>query len=205
MTDSHPTDEPLIRPTSIGTAMVRLTQVEGALRGGKAPALSNSHPLADGLRAAHAMLLGALTGGDRALAQQALKSAQEQLATIYAACQSLEGEQAQSTCRALGFPAAGTALSAVDVASVVVTFAKPKKQVVTSIAFEDAPGATGYWLHEITDLPNDEEIQDALLSGKTPLFPRVRLPIGRHRLLLESRNLDEHVLSEEFVIEVPDL
>jgi hypothetical protein len=115
--------------------------------------------------------------------------------------------------QALGFPTGVQlsdpfALAAPDEKSVVATFTLNGKQVLTSLAFERAPGATAYWLHVVRTWEEDGEtqrIEDPILESPAPLFARVRLPLGPQVLRLKSRNPSASRLSEEFTIEVPDL
>lgn len=203
------TDEPLIRPVSPGSALVRLSQVYGALH--RSPDLAATVPAdaATRLQQRRDALLRALESGDYAAVAGALHEAQDTLHQLYRALADSPAQpesQAKATLyTALGFPdPQEPSLQPVDVRSVVATHSLAHHQVVTALAFAPAPGATAYWVHEIRAI-NDEPVQDALLESGAPVFTRIRLPIGPHLLRLESRNASTSVFSEAFTIEVPDL
>ncbi len=100
-------------------------------------------------------------------------------------------------------------VATVDTTTVVATHYKPLKQIFTTISFEEAHGATAYWLFEIRSLSNapkgEDEAVDAILENYAPYFSRVRLPVGKHRLVIESRNPSKSTRTEEFELEVPAL
>ena len=95
-------------------------------------------------------------------------------------------------------------MAPVDVSSVVLTHFKPRKQVFTTLAFDEAHGATAYWLYEVKQVAGEPYVE-AILENWAPQFTRVRMPVGPHRLFIESRDASYFVHSPEFEIEVPQL
>jgi len=95
-------------------------------------------------------------------------------------------------------------VQAAAAASVIATYSCPQRQVMTALSFEHAPGAVGYWLREIR-LIAGEEVEDHLVESDGPVFRRVRLSVGPHRLRIESRDASHIALSDEFQIEVPNV
>jgi len=195
--------EPLIAPVSPGAALARLAQVTGALE--RHPAFAQALP-ADAiaqLQGARDALLRALEADEAISIVTALGAAQDQLCRLYQ--QLIAAAVEPAFYAALHFPdPAQAVLQAIDTGTIIATFSMPAAQVLTSIAFLDAPGATAYWLHELRVI-NGEIAQDAMLESYTPLFPRVRLPCGTHVFRIESRNPSCSVFSDEFTIEVPVL
>ena len=97
-----------------------------------------------------------------------------------------------------------TKLLPVDISTVVATHFKPVKQVFSTITFREAHGATAYWLHQVSRVDGEDYI-DAVVENYAPYFSRVRLPVGTHRLIIESRNTSYSIHSEMFEFEVPAL
>ncbi len=205
--DPYLTDESTITPPTPAAALLRLVQLEGSLRRNqdKANLVPN---IGQDLASAYSALQEAIANGD--FLGTTLKNAQKAIQDIYNAVitSELEDEAKNELILALGFPDLGrtneTWVQSVDVASVVATHFKPKKQVFTTLAFNEAHGATAYWLHEIRVVDGDD-IWDAIVENWAPVFPRVRMPVGKHRLVIESRNTSYAVMSEEFELEVPAL
>jgi hypothetical protein len=199
-------DEPLIVPFSPGEALVRLAQVRGAVASDEELA-SQTH-IVSTLHEVHAHLISALADGDAALTARAFANAQDALQLLYR-----EVENDAARAQALGFPAKeqladAFAIAPPDEKTVLTTFTLGGKQVLTSVAFARAAGATAYWLHVVRYWEEDGEtqrIEDPILESPVPLFPRVRLPVGKQTLRLKSRNPSVSALSPEFTIEVPAL
>jgi hypothetical protein len=205
--DPYLTDESTITPPTPAAALFRLKQLEGSLRRNLDKA--NLVPInGQDLALAVDSLQEAVSNGD--LLGTAFKNAQKSIQDVYNAVitSTLEADAKNELVVALGFPDLNrtdqTWVQQVDVASVVATHFKPKKQVFTTLAFNEAHGATAYWLHEIRVVDGDD-IMDAILENWAPVFPRVRMPVGKHRLVIESRNTSYAVMSEEFELEVPAL
>lgn len=209
--DPFKSDESTITPPSPGAALVRLSQVIGALH--RSP-YSNSVPengesLARPLINARESLYKAIESGENVGTpfSDAQKSLQELFAHIIAKHAADADAQAQALLN-LGFPdprlLAQARVAAVEVATVVATHFKPVKQVFTTLAFDEAHGATAYWLHE-KKFVGDEPYVDAVIENWAPQFTRIRMPIGPHRLFIESRDASYFVHSKEFEIEVPTL
>jgi hypothetical protein len=205
------TDEPSITPPSPGDALVRLIQIEGSLQGlnGKANAVPievNHAKTAVG--AAKDGLISVLaTGGD---AGPALLAAQNCIREIYAAVVASAENPADATeiFLDLGFPdpsrTLDTWVKTVDLSTVTVTHFKPERQVMTTIAFQHAFGAEAYWLRRIIFFA-DQEVEENVVENFAPIFQRVRLPVGKHMMVIESRNQHRAVRTERFEIEVPAL
>ena len=140
--------------------------------------------------------------------QDALSQAQTAIRAVYDACSA-----DSALAIRLGFPDPEIKIkdfvATVDTSTVVATHFKPLKQIFTTISFEEAHGATAYWLFEIRSLSNapkgEDEAVDAILENYAPYFSRVRLPVGKHRLVIESRNPSKSTRTEEFELEVPAL
>ncbi len=209
--DPFKSDESTITPPNAGAALVRLSQVIGALS--RSP-YSNSVPenadsLARPLICARETLNQALeTGGNVGTPlSDAQKSLQELFAQIARTHVTDADAQAQALL-SLGFPdprlLAEARVAPIDVATVVVTHFKPVKQVFTTIAFDEAHGATAYWLHEKKWISGEPYV-DAVMENWAPQFPRVRMPVGKHTLIIESRDSSYSVMAQEFEIEVPKI
>lgn len=202
----HHYDEPLIIPFSPADTLARLTQVIGALSR-DAQSLSDASTR-DALKRTQAQLLDAIAQNHTAQIAAALSAAQEALASAF---EQVHNDDAKA--RQLGFPSSEQlrdpfAIAPPDEKTVVATFTLNGKQVLTSLAFLPCAGATAYWLHVVRyweENGRTERIEDPVLESPVPLFKRVRLPIGQQILRLKSRNPSTSKVSEEFIIEVPDL
>ena len=205
MTSFLYSDEPIIIPVTPGEILVRLSRLIGRLNDS---ASDTAAAQIESLQSVRAEVLNALEGGDESAIASTLASAQKQLASFY---ESFQNDEAR--CETFGVPSPGsvaeaTALASVDIETVTATFSLSGKQVLTSIAFERAAGATAYWLHIVRYWDENgvtQRVEDPVLESLAPLFPRVRLPVGKQILRLKSRNLSVSALSPEFTIEVPDL
>lgn len=225
-------DEPLVIPFSPGAALARLAQIEGVLarrpdiarafatdstkiasRGvSKSSAGTESSELALSLQEARHNLVQALGVENRVTVEATFAVAQNRLLRCYeAACEPGRWNDAETQAQALsalGFPdpqrRRDLLVDPVAVESVLTTYFKPQRQVLTTLAFTDAAGATAYWLSEIR-VVRGEDYEDHLVENFAPVFARVRLPIGKHRLRIESRNPHARAVSPEFTIDVPDL
>lgn len=201
-------DEPLVVPLSPGDALLRLTQVAGALE--RHPHLAQALPAETVGQLYHDRdaLLQAIGADEHSAVESALRGAQNRLRDLYEAARrpSLwSEEQAKTVFRALHFPdPLNRTVQAADAASVIATYSCPQRQVLTALSFEHAPGAVGYWLREIR-LIAGEEVEDHLVESDGPVFRRVRLSVGPHRLRIESRDASHIALSDEFQIEVPNV
>jgi len=200
----HPkhTDEPSIRPATPASTLWRLSHLVGAL---ERETSWNAMPIL------HEKLARALTDLLNVAAsnhnpQTAFENAQSSIREVYDAATG--AGDTQRVVR-LGFPdpsiAAKDTVGPVDISTVVVSHFKPLKQVFSTISFEEAHGATAYWLLEIRVLGDGSEAFDAIVENYAPYFSRVRLPVGKHRFVIESRNPSKHARTGEFSIEVPAL
>ena len=209
--DPFQSDESTITPPNPGAALVRLSQVIGALH---RPPYSNSVPetgatLARPLIIARESLYKAIETG--ANVGMPFSDAQKSLQELFAQIAQKHADDADAQAEALlylGFPdprlLAEARVAPIDVATIVVTHFKPVKQVFTTIAFDEAHGATAYWLHE-KKWVGDEPYVDAVMENWAPQFPRVRMPVGKHTLIIESRDASYSVMAQEFEIEVPQI
>ncbi len=210
--DPFLSDEPSIAPPTPGAVIVRLSQLLGKLecRQSSPTLASNAVPnFTEKLASVRGALLEAIE------ANQTLgtpfQNAQNTLREFYAdVAQSgaSDAENAENLV-AFGFPDprtidAASPVCAVEIGSVVATHFKPQRQVFTTLSFGEAHGATAYWLFEIRTL-DGERFVDGVVENYAPQFSRVRLPVGKHVLMIESRNSHRAARSEEFEIEVPDL
>jgi hypothetical protein len=202
------TEEPLIMPYSPGDCLARLSQIRGALE--RYPALATALPAgtADHLSEAGQALVLALESGDGATTQRALSTGQNYIAGLYeAACQPglLVEKDVPEYFAALGFPnpLANGLLSPINVKSVVATYTTPTRQVLTTLSFDHAPGAKAYRLITIRHI-NGEDVYDDTITSLTPVFRRMRVPVGQHRMVVESRDESGTALSPEFTITVPE-
>jgi hypothetical protein len=210
--DPFTSDEPSIAPPTPGAVLVRLSQVLGKITTFPAFASSTSNAVPNftpKLASARGALLEALETGQTL--GTPFQNAQNTLRELYQtiAQTSEEADQAAENLMHFGFPDPRTVsdaspVSPVDASSVVMTHFKPQRQVFTTFSFGEAHGATAYWLFEIRFL-GEEKFVDAVVENYAPQFSRVRLPVGKHRLLIESRNAHRNAHSEEFEIEVPGL
>ncbi len=209
--DPFLSDESTITPPSPGAALVRLSQVIGALR---RSSLSNSVPenaekLARPLIKTRERLYKAIESGENVGTPfcQSQKELQSLFARVCETHCADETAQAQALLE-LGFPdprlLAAARVSPVNVESVVVTHFKPQKQVFTTLAFDEAHGATAYWLYEVKEVAGEPYVE-AIIENWAPQFTRIRMPVGPHRLFIESRDASYFVHSKEIEIEVPAL
>ena len=210
--DPFLSDEPSIAPPTPGAVLVRLSQVIGKLNGfanGAAPIPNAVPDFTQKLASARGALLEALESGQNL--GTAFENAQNLLRECYqiVANSGEENETRAENLMLFGFPDPRTINEASPVApvsihSVIATHFKPLRQVFTTLSFGEAHGATAYWLFEIRFLEG-EKFVDGVVENYAPQFSRVRLPVGKHRLMIESRNSHRAARSEEFEIEVPDL
>lgn len=210
--DPFLSDEPSIAPPTPGAVLVRLSQIIGKSKEISQLANSSSNAMPNStekLASARGALLEALETGCNL--GTVFQSAQNTLREFYAhiAKSSEDIEISAENLMQFGFPDPRTIndaspVSPVDAATVVMTHFKPQRQVFTTFSFGEAHGATAYWLFEIRFLEG-EKFVDAVVENYAPQFSRVRLPIGKHRLMIESRNAHRNAHSEEFEIEVPGL
>ena len=205
--DPFLSDEPSIAPPTPGAAVVRLSQVIGALRS-EGPKANGMPSMIENLASARGALLEAVERREKL--GTVFENAQNALRQLYA--QTLES-QPDADARAvalmhLGFPdprlIASESVLPVDVSTVVATHFKPERQVFTTISFNEAHGATAYWLLEVRYF-GDERIVDGTLENYAPQFSRVRLPVGTHHFIIQSRNSHYSANSEEWTLEVPAL
>lgn len=206
------TDEQLIVPVSPGSALVRLTQVKGALQRHSHIAETLPADTTTQLQQERENLLRSLETDEAASIQSELRVAQEHLRGIYETlCQTNDaGSNGTATgpsqfCTALGFPdPRENRVQPVNAQTVLATFSKPARQILTAFSFQEAAGAIAYWLVEVRFL-RDERLEDFLVESTAPLFTRLRFPCGTHTFRIQTRNLSEAVMSEDFTIEVPAL
>lgn len=205
--DPFLSDEPSIAPPTPGALLVRISQLIGAFR--EAAPNANGVPNSpQKLASAREALLNAIEKGEPL--GTVFSSAQGTLREIYAqtAAQHADDEARAQALLKLGFPdprlVASERVLPVEVSSVVATHFKPEKQVFTTLSFAEAHGATAYWLFEARYF-DDERIVEGVVENYAPQFSRVRLPVGKHHLIIESRNSHYAARSEEFLLEVPVL
>lgn len=205
--DPFLSDEPSIAPPTPGALLVRLSQLLGVLRDG-APNANGVPSMPQKLASAREALLQAIEKGEPLGA--VFNSAQHTLREIYAQTTNLHSDEEvrADALLKLGFPdprlVAAERVLPVDVSTVVATHFKPEKQVFTTLSFAEAHGATAYWLFEARYF-DDERIVEGVVENYAPQFSRVRLPVGKHHLIIESRNPHYATRSEEFTIQVPAL
>lgn len=198
------TDESSIRPATPPAALWRLARLKGAL---DREAWNAMPILQESLARAQKQL--ELAAGSSPDVGEALACAQNAIHAVYEAAARAEG--ADERLLRLGFPDARLQekekdrVGPVDISTVVATHFKPAKQIFTTISFEEAHGATAYWLLEIRVLGDGTEAIDAIVENYAPYFSRVRLPVGSHRFVIESRNPSKHARTDEFELEVPAL
>lgn len=200
------TEDPLINPYSPGEALARIARLRGVLAreawiAGALPADST-----DSLQQAFEKLTGALESGDGDAVEEANAAAGDSLQKLYdAACApDLWNGKTAMAFQELAFsdPTAESPLAAVDTSTVVVTHCQPERQVMTSISFEHAPGAKAYRLLT-TRFIEGEDVHDDTITSLSPVFRRMRVPAGTHRMRIEARDHSGTAMSEEFTIEVP--
>ncbi len=210
--DPFLSDEPSIAPPTPGAVLVRLSQVIGILSAVSSEAALNASAVpnfTEKLASARGALLQAIENGCSLGA--AFNQAQNVLRELYKniAESSEEDEARAAVLTRFGFPDprfinAASPVSPVRVSSLVATHFKPERQVFTTISFDEAHGATAYWLLEVRYL-GDERFVDGVVENYAPQFSRVRLPVGPHRFIIESRNSHRAAQTEEFSLEVPAL
>ena len=197
-------NEPRVVPVAPGAILVRLSEILGVLKN-QAPLQLALPDQVSVLESARLNLQNAIESGDRDARKTAFETAQTVLMHFHEAAMQTS-ENTELTLEKLRFPQSSSvegALETVDVTSVLATFAQPQKQVSMTLSFDDAPGAIAYWLRE-TRVIGDEEVHDDLIENFAPVFQRVRLAPGAHRFRIESRNLHNIALSDEFSITIPD-
>ncbi|PQV64555.1 hypothetical protein B1R32_10448 [Abditibacterium utsteinense] len=210
--DPFLSDEPSIAPPTPGAVIVRLSQVLGILSAASQEAAPNASTVpnfTEKLASARGALLQAIECGQNL--GTTFNQAQNTLREFYKnITQTNEDEEARSELlMRFGFPDprlidAESPVSPVKVSSVVATHFKPQRQVFTTLSFDEAHGATAYWLLEVRYL-GEERFVDGVVENYAPQFSRVRLPVGTHRLIIESRNSHRASQTEEFSLEVPAL
>ncbi len=201
-------NEPRVVPITPGQVLVRLSEIIGAV---KQPSLSEALPqgVVQNLEAARQNLISAIESADREAWRNSFENAQHLLMKTYEVVSqpgTWKADEAARNFKALGFPdplQQHGSVQTVDVATVLATFTQPERQVFMSLSFDDAPGAIAYWLRE-TRVIAGEEIHDYLIENYAPVFQRVRLAAGPHRFRIQSRNLHQQVLSDEFTIIIPE-
>jgi hypothetical protein len=205
--DPFLSDEPSIAPPTPGAAVVRLSQVIGALRSAS-PKANDVPSMVEKLASARGALLEAAERGEKL--GTVFGNAQNALRQLYA--QTIESQPDEDS-RALalmhlGFPdprlIASESVLPIDVSTVVATHFKPERQVFTTISFDEAHGATAYWLLEVRYF-GGERIVDGVLENYAPQFSRVRIPVGTHHFIIQSRNSHYSAKSAEFTLEIPQL
>lgn len=204
------TDEPLIRPVTAGTAITRLSEVIGALKRHSTLLGTLPQGIAEELHNCREALLKALEHAtfdntpSKSL-ESAFIAAQGTLHQLYETVKKGSNPDAVAEHLVqLGYPDpthAGEVVP-IDLSTLLVTFSRPKKQVLTTFAFREAAGAMAYWLHEIRFLRN-ERLEDPIVQNYAPLFQRVRIVPGPRTFRILSRNLHGSVASAEFSFKVP--
>ncbi|HEX9996565.1 MAG TPA: hypothetical protein VGB45_05425 [Abditibacterium sp.] len=205
--DPFLSDEPSIAPPTPGAVLVRLSQVLGALKTSE-PHASSVPSMPEKLASARQNLMTAIENGENLSGP--FTAAQNALRELYAqtVSQNENDEIRANLLLQLGFPdprlAAAERVLPVDVSTVVATHFKPEKQVFSTLSFAESHGATAYWLFEVRYFKG-ERLVDGVVENYAPQFSRVRLPVGTHNLIIESRNPHYIARSEEFTLEVPQL
>lgn len=200
------TDEPLIRPITAGTALVRLSEVLGALQRDSALSAALPQSVQDTLVERRTVLLSAIEDDSSLALESAFIAAQNALLQLYGEiCQGADSDAASEQLVQLGFPDPKQRgdVQIIDVSTLLVTFSRPKKQVLTTFSFREAAGAMSYWLHEIRFL-RDERLEDPIVQNYAPLFQRVRIAPGPRTFRILSRNIHHSVASQEFSFKVPE-
>jgi len=200
------TDEPLIRPVTAGTALVRLSEVLGALKRHSALLAALPHGISEDLCKRREALLDAVEQGPPKALESTFIAAQTALQQLHETIsQSPDKEEAAQYLVALGFPDPTLfgEVQPINIGSLLITFSRPKKQVLTTFAFREAAGAMAYWLHEIRFL-RDERLEDPIVQNYAPIFQRVRVAPGPRTFRILSRDTHKSVASEEFSFKVPE-
>jgi hypothetical protein len=200
------TEDPLMNPYSPGECLARLARLRGVLLRESWIAAALPPATLETLTEASQALTLALESGDHATLERAQRAARDYLQQLHqiASQPGLWNGETSKALEAMGFPdaLAETPLAAVDVSTVVVTHSQPERQVMTTIAFDHAPGAKAYRLRTTRHIQG-EDVHDDTVTCLAPVFRRVRIPAGKHRLRIESRDHSGIALSDEFTIEVP--
>jgi len=171
------TDEPLIRPVTAGTALVRLSEVLGALKRHSTLLMALPNGILDELQKRREALLTAVEEGSSKSLESTFIAAQTTLQQLHETIFQSSGKaEAAQHLVALGFPdpTQSGEVQPIKISSLLITFSRPKKQVLTTFAFREAAGAMAYWLHEIRFL-RDERLEDPIVQSYAPLFQRVRV------------------------------
>lgn len=200
------TDEPLIRPVTAGTALVRLSEVLGALKRHDGMLGALPQGVRDDLCNRREALINAIERGSSKTLESTFIAAQTALLQLYETIsQNSDTDAAARYLEVLGFPnpAHSGEVQPIDIGSLLVTFSRPKKQVLTTFAFREAAGAMAYWLHEIRFL-RDERLEDPIVQNYAPLFQRVRIAPGTRTFRILARDTHKSVASEEFSFKVPE-
>jgi hypothetical protein len=200
------TDEPLIRPVTAGTALVRLSEVLGALKRHSALLAALPQGILEDLCKRREALISAIEEHPSKTLESAFIAAQAALHQLYETIsQGADKAAAATQLVQLGFPdpSLGGDVQAIDIGTLLITFSRPKKQVLTTFAFREAAGAMAYWLHEIRFL-RDERLEDPIVQNYAPIFQRVRIAPGPRTFRILSRNTHHSVASEEFSFKVPE-
>lgn len=210
--DPFLSDEPSIAPPTPGAVLVRLSQVIGiwnSTASESAPKASAVPDSGEKLASARGALLQALECGQNI--GPAFNQGQNALRELYNFLAETESEEETRAAllNRFGFPdprfiSAESPVSQVALSSVVATHFKPQRQVFTTLSFDEAHGATAYWLLEVRYL-GEERFVDGVVENYAPQFSRVRLPVGPHRFIIESRNAHRAARTEEFSLDVPAL
>ena len=196
--------EPLVAPLSPAETLQRLLQIEGALKRNTELAQVLAAPkIAD----ARDELMQAIVANESAQLAAVWGKTQQMLGELYAStCSSAEAVRALDGFALLNWPdpeSEAGEVKPVDITTIIVTHTRPQKQVYTYFSFARAPGATGYWLHEIRRTVQGEDYEDATLSSNQPCFTRVRMGEGVRHFRIESRNPHSIAFSDVFDVEIP--
>jgi hypothetical protein len=206
--------DPCLAPATEGAALGRVLRCLGALDSdaalaqlldGEAPD-SSARELQE---ARHALEQSALSAGASPASANhnlALRHAQNALADLHARALARADEVAAlDGWQKLGMGAwtGLEQLAPVDVSTVVATFTCPQQQVLATIAFAPAPGATGYRLLETRATQDGDEFEESSVPSLAPVFRNVRFAAGERRFRIQSRNAYSYTYSREFTIEFP--
>lgn len=196
--------EPLVAPLSPAAALERLLEIEGVLARNAELVQVLATPQIGEMREE---MMQAIGSNDSAFIAGIWGKAQQMLGELYAStCSSAEAVRALNGFNLLNWPDPNReegSVQPVDISTIIVTHTRPVKQVHTYFSFARAPGATGYWLHEIRRTVLGEDYEDATLSSNQPCFTRVRMGAGVRRFRIESRNPHSIAFSDVFDVEIP--
>jgi hypothetical protein len=187
---------------------VRLSQVAGALQKNTEIAAVLPEETTTRLRSLREVLIQALESDEPSAVEAALRDAQISLRQTYESVSQpglWSPEQAPAVFAALRFPdPLVQGVQPVDASSVIATFSSPRNQVLTTLAFEDAPGSIAYWLREIRTIEATGEIlDDPMVENYAPVFHRLRIGPGVRRFRIESRDSSKIAVSDEFEVTIP--